>query len=93
MWKSQQPVIVIFHNFPATGFKKLLHTIFKMAAQACRGGADSVIHSLGIWANILFMSGQGLTLSNAGLDFFQVSKCKLLLNFQKCILAIFGPVF
>ena len=46
MWKSQQPMIVIFHNFPPTGFKKLPHTIFKMAAQACRGGADSVIHSL-----------------------------------------------
>ena len=33
-------------NFPPTGFKKLPHTIFKMAAQACLGGADSVMHSL-----------------------------------------------
>ena len=34
-------------NFPPTGFKKLPHTIFKMAAQACRGGADLVMHLLG----------------------------------------------
>ena len=50
MWKSQQPILVILQNFPPTGFKKLLHTIFKMAAHSCRGRADSVIKSLA-WAS------------------------------------------
>ena len=58
MWKSQQPMIVIFHNFPPTGFKKLLHTIFKMAAQACRGGADSVMHSLVVGENQIYCMAQ-----------------------------------
>ena len=33
-------------TFPPTGFRKLPHTIFKTAAVAQRGRADSVIHSI-----------------------------------------------
>ena len=44
MLKSQQP----------TDFRKLLHTIFKMAAHSCRGQADSIIHLLGNMTVLVF---------------------------------------
>ena len=34
----------LFHTFPPTSFRKLPHTILKMAATAWWGRADSVMH-------------------------------------------------
>ncbi len=54
----------LFHTFPPTGFRKLPHTILKMAAVARRGRADSVMHPVGLSAlKIEFLAFLNNTLS------------------------------